>query len=508
MGVVKWVAAYCALALIEMPILAQDAKSPPTAPVTQDIIAPVKAEDAKPLKAELPIPPKHSAAQEAYKAEMVPADKIVIEKPKVMPKKEPEALPPKEPVKELLPTKVQYDSYPMEKKPAAYTPYVAPKTFDVIASADGKTLHVVGRMNPGIATALKAAIQKNLKVKTISLSSEGGALVEGLALGHIIREFNLDTYVELHCSSACTFAFLAGKNRVISPNARIGFHQSSNGYSIFAAPKNDPASDGGNMLMRNEYMAAKIDPAIIDQGLKTPPTDVWFPTTQILLSGNVATRLIKKDDTRTAVGKWPTSDKFIEMLNLDPALQDIFSLRPDIYYRAASVVWNDEALGKKSYLSEQKMKASAIRLILADMDQYPDDLVDAYIQLENEMWSSDFYAYSLECGYGLTSQAPVIAEIEEKYSARYHALLKSMAAIDVKPFEINEAANAAAQSQIMEFFGFMIANGDYTSQTVGTDFCSKPNVYFSKLAKLPRADRLSYIRAALYSTKNAFALVY
>ncbi len=502
MELLKWTAATCALGLMATPILAQDANPTLNAPVKQDVIAPVKNDPV--------VAPKPNAPENANKSVMVSADEPAIAKPDDLPKKELEALPPKQANKAYLPTKdsppLKYDS--KATYPAAYTPYVAPKTFDVIASADGKTLHVVGRINAGIATALKAAIQKNIKVKTISLSSEGGALVEGLAMGHIIREFKLDTYVELHCSSACTFAFMAGKNRVISPNAKIGFHQSSSGASLYYIPKKDPTYVAGDLLMRNVYAAAKIDPTIIEQGLKTPATDLYLPTTQMLLSGNVATRLIEKDDARTAVGKWPSSDTFIEMLNKEPILQDVLSLRPQIYYRAASVVWNDEALGKKSYQTEDKLKATVVRLLLVDMEQYPDDLVDAYIQLENEMWKADPYGYSLDCGYGLTFQAPVIAEIEEKYSVRYRALLKSMAAIDVKPVEFSEATSAAAQARLMEFFGLMIANENYTALNVISDFCSKPSGYFAQLAKLPRAERLSYIRAAISSTKNASALVY
>jgi hypothetical protein len=496
-GLLKWAAATCTLAIIATSIQAQEAKPQPS------LSKSVKQDEAKPVKAELPVSPMPKTAQDANKTVLATKESPIQIKQ--------DALPPKNPQKQLLPSKTSYESYPVQETKSEYRPYlppVVPKLFDVIASADGKTLHAVGRIGASSATVLKAAIQNNVKVKTVSLSSEGGALVEGLAMAHIIREFDLDTYVELHCSSACTFAFLAGKNRVISSNAKIGFHQSSLPYSVYNASKKDARLDGGDLMIRNVYTRANIDPAIIDQGLKTPATDIWFPPTQMLLNGNVVTRLVKKDEGRTAVGKWPSSDKFIEQINLDPILQDILTLRPQIYYRAAGVVWNDEALGKKSNNQEEKMKATAIRLLLADLDQYPDDIVDAYIQLENEMWKTGTYKYSLDCSYGVTYQAPVIAEIEEKYVVRYRALLKSMAAIEVKPIENNDATNAITQANLIEFYGLIIANNTYDAYNVMRDFCSAPSVYFSQLTKLPRAERLSYIRAALLSTKVAISPIY
>jgi hypothetical protein len=395
-----------------------------------------------------------------------------------------------------------YDALPKEYKPT-YTPYVPPKIFDVIASPDGKTLHVVGRIDAGITTAFKTALKSNTNVTKIALSSEGGSLVEGVALAHVIREAGLDTYVEFHCFSSCTFPFLAGKDRVISPNAKIGFHQSSNKYAIYAAPKKDAVVPGGDLLMRNVYAAAKIDPAIIEQALKTPPTDIWMPSTAMMLSGNVATRMIKPDEGRTASGTWQTSDKMIEQLNTDPILKDIFMLRPTLYYRNVGELWNDSALGKNSYNAKEKVMAKVIRMLLSDLDQYPDDIVDAYVQLENEMWQSDEEAYSVDCGYYLPLQAPVIDTVSEEFVTRYQNLLKSMAAITVKPIESSEATNASNELLFLEFFGHIIANENVTSTNVTKNFCSDPRPYFAQLAKMPRDKRLIYTRAILSSTKSA-----
>jgi hypothetical protein len=491
---VKWAVASCAIGLLTgNAVMAQ---TPPSKESVEPKLenTPAKVSEEQPPEAKV-------KPSDAPKPEKVTDKKPTEVKTKLVPPEYPTA-------KASSKNKV-YDAPPKEYKPTYNpAPYVAPKIFDVIASPDGKTLHVVGRIDAGITTALKTALKANTNVTKIALSSEGGSLVEGVALAHVIREAGLDTYVEFHCFSSCTFPFLAGKDRVISPNAKIGFHQSSNKYAIYTAPKKDAVVPGGDLLMRNIYAAAKIDPAIIEQALKTPPTDIWMPSTAMMLSGNIATRMIKPDEGKTASGTWQTSDKMIEQLNTDPILKDIFTLRPTLYYRNVGELWNDSALGKNSYNAKEKVTAKVIRMLLSDLDQYPDDIVDAYVQLENEMWQSDEEAYSVDCGYYLPLQAPIIDTVSEEFSTRYQNLLKSMAAITVKPIESSETTNASNELLFLEFFGHIIANDNVTSTNVTKNFCSDPRSYFSQLAKMPRDKRLQYTRAILSSTKSAATPTY
>src|ERR1700761_6882686 len=73
----------------------------------------------------------------------------------------------------------------------------------------------------------------------IWLSSPGGDLFEGMALGEAIRKSLYTTVVGSHsiCASACALAFLGGAQRavtrvgigrVLEPGARLGFH----GFSV------------------------------------------------------------------------------------------------------------------------------------------------------------------------------------------------------------------------------------------------------------------------------------
>jgi hypothetical protein len=93
----------------------------------------------------------------------------------------------------------------------------------------------------------------------------------------------LDTYVEAHCESACTIAFLAGKERAVAPSARIGFHSGRvfGSMGIFYDEKND--------RLRALYQDAGLPEAFVRQAISTPSQKMWYPTHEDLRSAGVLT---------------------------------------------------------------------------------------------------------------------------------------------------------------------------------------------------------------------------
>lgn len=61
---------------------------------------------------------------------------------------------------------------------------------------------------------------------TIFLSSDGGLILEALAIGQLVRERNFETVVLKNrtCASSCGLIWLAGTGRTIEGNGRVGFH--------------------------------------------------------------------------------------------------------------------------------------------------------------------------------------------------------------------------------------------------------------------------------------------
>jgi len=78
---------------------------------------------------------------------------------------------------------------------------------------------------------------------TITLNSDGGYLVEGIALGRMFRKYQVLTSLtkDQKCRSSCSTAFLGGKFRKMSNDALLMMHSPylDNGYSIKCASKNE-----------------------------------------------------------------------------------------------------------------------------------------------------------------------------------------------------------------------------------------------------------------------------
>jgi ATP-dependent protease ClpP protease subunit len=83
----------------------------------------------------------------------------------------------------------------------------------LIGPDDAETFQTKANLFPGKATAI--------------LNSPGGNLLAGLAIGEFLRLRGWSTYVSGECDSACAFIWLGGAQRLMTPDAKIGFHSAS-----------------------------------------------------------------------------------------------------------------------------------------------------------------------------------------------------------------------------------------------------------------------------------------
>lgn len=165
-----------------------------------------------------------------------------------------------------------------------------PTTFEV--RADGKSILLKGGINDGAAEQLAEALSRAPGVTTVALSSGGGWLREGRRLAEVIRARGLHTYVEAYCASACTIAFLAGKERAAAPTARIGFHASRP-----VGRMGTRASPEDNRELRSLYRQANVPVAFIDKALDTSHASMWHPSHDEMLSAGILTRKSEGGET-------------------------------------------------------------------------------------------------------------------------------------------------------------------------------------------------------------------
>lgn len=155
----------------------------------------------------------------------------------------------------------------------------------VSVSPDGRSVIVVGTLREGAAAKVESVLNAAPAAQTLVLNSNGGRVLEAEQIARMVRSRQLGTYVERQCSSACTYVFLAGKTRVATPNARIGFHQPS------FVGLNSAAQQRATQAMLDVYRDAGLPDEFIRRIGETPSTKMWYPTCDELLRANVVTRV-------------------------------------------------------------------------------------------------------------------------------------------------------------------------------------------------------------------------
>jgi len=145
----------------------------------------------------------------------------------------------------------------------------------------GKEIELTGVISRGATSEVRDALDRT-GAQILRLNSMGGRFGEAMKLLQLVRERHLVTYSSTGCDSACTIAFLGGKERWLSTSARLGFHRFS------GAPEGALES-----VVEDQFTAAYEDlglpPAFIERMLATPADDMWYPTIDELLAANLIT---------------------------------------------------------------------------------------------------------------------------------------------------------------------------------------------------------------------------
>ncbi len=155
---------------------------------------------------------------------------------------------------------------------------------DAAVIDDGRTLALRGSFGTGSARLVGDTLARNVKIRRVNLNSNGGRKLEGDQVAALVKSRRMATYVEGRCESACTFVFLSGTDRAATPTARIGFHRTS-----FPGLTSSQQLEADNDL-RVTYSAAGLSQDFIDNILRTPADQIWYPTHQELVEAGVVTR--------------------------------------------------------------------------------------------------------------------------------------------------------------------------------------------------------------------------
>lgn len=164
------------------------------------------------------------------------------------------------------------------------------KAADLFVAADRGELLIDGDLARGTARRLQAMLRADSNIRSIALESDGGLVDEAEQIGDLVAARGLVTVVRRRCVSACTLAFVRGRERLAEVGAKLGFH----------APW-VPAEGGGERQVpsdeeRAAYVAAGIAADFVAEALAVPSTSIWFPENERLIGAKVVTALLTPDD--------------------------------------------------------------------------------------------------------------------------------------------------------------------------------------------------------------------
>ncbi|MCJ2042252.1 hypothetical protein MKK55_25335 [Methylobacterium sp. J-059] len=153
----------------------------------------------------------------------------------------------------------------------------------------GADVRVAGDLMDGVALRVEALLAANPQARRIHLTSGGGLVEEGLALGALIAEHGLDTYVPDECASACTLAFVRGRARYLGTAGRLGFHAPYEAglfgqtFAVDASPE------------RAAYRDAGIAADFTAEALAVASDDIWMPDAERLIRAGAVTEVVEPD---------------------------------------------------------------------------------------------------------------------------------------------------------------------------------------------------------------------
>ena len=159
----------------------------------------------------------------------------------------------------------------------------------VAVGPDGRDLRLAGDLTAGVAARVADLLATHPRVERIHLTSDGGLVQEGAAIGALVAARGLSTYVPDVCVSACTLIFVRGRARFLAAGGRLGFHAP---YIVEAHGRRRPVDPAPE---RAAYRAAGLPRAFVARALAVPPAGIWIPDAAQLRAAGIVTAIVGAD---------------------------------------------------------------------------------------------------------------------------------------------------------------------------------------------------------------------
>jgi len=149
-------------------------------------------------------------------------------------------------------------------------------------------VEIAGGLSFGTSDRLRVILDATPTIRLVQLNNIGGWISEGVKLARLVEERKLATYTRRECDSACLLVFMAGRDRFLGSNAKLGFHEAS-----IAGIGGEIASEG-TQTIRAALQRRGAPERFIAQAVSTPASSVWYPTDEELIAAHVVTAVVNE----------------------------------------------------------------------------------------------------------------------------------------------------------------------------------------------------------------------
>lgn len=153
----------------------------------------------------------------------------------------------------------------------------------------GTWVVVRGDIVDGFADEVIAELRRRRAIGLV-IESRGGSVLEARRLGRWLREHGLRVAVDRLCTSACVDVLAGGVARVVTPQARIGIHQSK-------APPSEGSHEGGQLAVVSSVLYLRemgVDDDIALAAAAVPNDKLYWISTDEALETGLITSVVER----------------------------------------------------------------------------------------------------------------------------------------------------------------------------------------------------------------------
>jgi len=154
--------------------------------------------------------------------------------------------------------------------------------WSISTSTSPGVLRLSGEFQDGVSGALASALAEHPSIRRLELDSPGGEADEGLSMAALVEKYSLSTFVGDRCASACTIVFVAGRERLSTPTAKLGFHRARSPVWYDAADDNK-----FNARLISYFQSKGIEASFAQKAFRVPSNDIWYPSVDELLAARI-----------------------------------------------------------------------------------------------------------------------------------------------------------------------------------------------------------------------------